>query len=109
MIISVGYRVKSKNGIIFRRWATKVPKDYLLKGYAINNKRLEALEKRIEVINITKRLETNNENYDSNEVLRVIEGYTSALDLINDYDKNTIHKNNTHLDDRIITYEECKI
>ncbi len=41
MILSVGYRVKSKNGIIFRQWANKILKDYLLKGYAINQKRLE--------------------------------------------------------------------
>jgi len=41
MIISVGYRVKSKNGILFRKWANKVLKDYLIKGYAVNNKRLE--------------------------------------------------------------------
>ena len=45
VIISVGYRVKSKNGIIFRKWANKVLKDYLIKGYAINYKRLEYLEK----------------------------------------------------------------
>ena len=46
VIISVGYRVKSQNGIIFRKWANKVLKDYLLKGYAINEKRLEYLEKK---------------------------------------------------------------
>ena len=45
MIISVGYRVKSKNGIMFRKWANKILKDYLIKGYAVNNKRLEYLEK----------------------------------------------------------------
>lgn len=39
VIISVGYRVKSKNGVLFRQWATKVIKDYMLKGYAINQKR----------------------------------------------------------------------
>ena len=44
MIISVGYRVKSKNGIIFRKWATNILKDYMIKGYAINSKRLEYLE-----------------------------------------------------------------
>ena len=38
MIISVGYRVKSKNGVIFRRWANKILKDYLIKGYAVNEK-----------------------------------------------------------------------
>ena len=47
MIISVGYRVKSKQGIIFRKWATSVLKDYLLKGYAVNQKRLEYLEKTV--------------------------------------------------------------
>ena len=47
MIISVGYRVKSQNGIKFRKWANKVLKDYLLKGYAVNQKRLEYLEKTV--------------------------------------------------------------
>lgn len=47
MIISVGYRVKSKNGIIFRKWANKILKDYLLQGYALNKKRLEYLEKQL--------------------------------------------------------------
>jgi len=45
VIISVGYRVKSKNGVIFRKWATKVLKDYMIKGYAVNQKGLEYLEK----------------------------------------------------------------
>ena len=48
MIISVGYRVKSKNGILFRKWANKVLKDYILKGYAVNQKRLEYLEKTVQ-------------------------------------------------------------
>ena len=45
VVISVGYRVKSKSGILFRKWANKVLKDYLIKGYAVNNKILEYLEK----------------------------------------------------------------
>ena len=49
MIISVGYRVKSQNGILFRKWATSVLKDYMLKGYAVNQKRLEYLEKTIKL------------------------------------------------------------
>ena len=56
MIISVGYRVKSKNGIIFRKWANKVLKDYLLKGYAINEKRLAYLEKTVKLIDIASRI-----------------------------------------------------
>ena len=55
MIISVGYRVKSKNGVIFRRWANKILKDYLLKGYAVNEKRLEYLEKTVKLIDIASR------------------------------------------------------
>ena len=49
MIISVGYRVKSKNGIIFRKWATKVLKEHLIKGYTVNQKRLEYLEKTVKI------------------------------------------------------------
>ena len=49
MIISVGYRVKSQNGVIFRKWATSILKDYMMKGYAINKKRLEILNKTIAI------------------------------------------------------------
>ena len=49
MIISVGYRVKSQNGIVFRRWATNILKDYMIKGYAVNQKRLEYLEKNYKI------------------------------------------------------------
>ncbi len=55
MIISIGYRVKSRNGIIFRKWANKILKNYMLKGYAINNKRLEYLEKTVKLIDIASR------------------------------------------------------
>ena len=57
MIISVGYPVKSKNGIIFRRWANQVLKDYLIKGYSVNQKRLEYLEKTIKLIDIAGRID----------------------------------------------------
>ena len=49
-IISVGYKVKSKNGVIFRKWANKILKDYMIKGYAVNQKRLEYLEKTIKLL-----------------------------------------------------------
>ena len=57
MIISIGYRVKSQNGIIFRKWATKVLKDYMIKGYAVNQKRLEYLEKTVKLIDIAGRID----------------------------------------------------
>lgn len=59
MIISVGYRVKSKNGVIFRKWATSVLKDHLLKGYSINQKRLDYLEKTVKLIDIAGRIDNN--------------------------------------------------
>ncbi len=57
MIISIGYRVKSQNGILFRKWATKILKDYMLKGYAVNQKRLEYLEKTVQLIDIANRID----------------------------------------------------
>lgn len=57
MIISVGYRVKSQQGIAFRKWATQVLKDYMIKGYAVNQRRLDYLEKTIKLIDIANRKE----------------------------------------------------
>ena len=67
VIISVGYRVKSKNGVIFRKWANKILKDYMLKGYAINQKRLEYLEKTIKLIDIANRIDEKLEGNDQKE------------------------------------------
>lgn len=89
MIISVGYRVKSKNGIIFRKWANKILKDYLLQGYALNKKRLEYLEKTIKLIDIANRIDEGLENKDAKEILKVIGNYSKALDLLDDYDHRT--------------------
>ena len=86
MIISVGYRVNSKRGIAFRKWATKILKDYMLKGYAVNQKRLEYLEKTIKLIDIANRMEERLENNDAKEILKVIGDYSKALDLLDDYD-----------------------
>ena len=90
MIISVGYRVKSKNGVLFRKWATKVLKDYMIKGYAINQKRLEYLEKTVKLIDIANRMDERLEGNDAKEILKVIGDYTKALDLLDDYDHRTL-------------------
>ena len=107
MIISVGYRVNSKRGIIFRKWATSVLKDYLLKGYAINQKRLEYLEKTVKLIDIANRMDARLENSDAKEILRVIGEYSKALDLLDDYDHRTLKKIKGQLDDRKIEYNDC--
>ena len=80
VIISVGYRVKSKRGVEFRRWANSVLKEYILKGYAVNHKRMNQLN---EVIRVMKRVENS---LDSKQVLAVVERYSQALDLLDAYD-----------------------
>lgn len=107
VIISVGYRVKSKNGIIFRKWANKVLKDYLLKGYAVNQKRLEYLEKTIRLIDIAGRIEEDISSSDAKEIIKVINTYANALTLLDDYDHRTVVKPNGIKDNKQITYEEC--
>ena len=72
MILSIGYRVKSDKGIVFRRWANKVLKEYTLKGYAINQKRLDYLEKAVKIIGIANRIDEKLENNDAKGILKVI-------------------------------------
>ena len=107
VIISVGYRVKSKNGVAFRKWANKILKDYLIKGYAINEKRLKALEKTIELIDIANRLDDRLEDKDAKGILKVITSYTKALDLLDDYDHKTLKVKGTNKSLKKIDYEEC--
>ena len=107
MIISVGYRVKSKNGIIFRKWANKVLKEYLLQGYSINKKRLEYLEKTIKIIDIANRIDEKLEGNEAKDILKVIGNYSKALDMLDDYDHRTLKKIKGTKDDRIINYEDC--
>ena len=107
MIISVGYRVKSQNGIAFRKWATKILKDYMIKGYAVNQKRLEYLEKTIKLIDIANRIDERLEGNDAKEILKVIGSYSKALDLLDDYDHRTLKKIKGTVDNRIVQYQDC--
>ena len=105
VIISVGYRVKSQNGIIFRKWATSILKDYMIKGFAVNEKRLEALDKTIQ---IQSRMLASALNIEEKEVLNVIEAYSNALTLLDDYDHGTIPKPDGIASVYLLTYEECR-
>ena len=107
MIISIGYRVKSQNGILFRKWATQILKDYMLKGYAVNQKRLEYLEKTIKLIDIANRMDERLEGNDAKEILKVIGEYSKALDLLDDYDHKTLKKIDGSVDERKIEYKNC--
>ena len=107
MIISVGYRVKSQNGVIFRKWATKVLKDYMIKGYAVNQKRLEYLEKTVMLIDITSRINTEIQGTEAQEIIKVINNYSIALRLLDDYDYKRLSKPRGTMNDKKITYREC--
>ena len=107
MIISVGYRVKSKQGIIFRKWATNILKDYMLKGYAVNKKRLDYLEKTVKLIDIAGRIEYKLKGNEAQEIIKVINNYSNALDLLDHYDHKTLTKpKGTNSNDKI-KYEDC--
>lgn len=101
VIISVGYRVKSQRGVEFRRWANSILKQYILQGYAINQRRIQQLG---EVIRIMKRTENA---LDGKQILSVIERYNTALDLLDAYDHQTMNRPKGNEATYVLTYEEC--
>ena len=105
VIISVGYRVKSQRGTEFRQWANKVLKQYILKGYAINEKRLAALNKTVE---IQSKIIANTLELEEAEVLRAVNLYTDALVLLDQYDHQSLKKPNGNKPVYRITYEDCR-
>lgn len=108
MIISVGYRVKSKVGIVFRKWVTGILNKYLVGGYAVNEKRLEFWEKQINLISIASRLDDNVINDEGNKILQTIMDYNKALSLLDDYDHQCLKRPTGTLGCYKITYEECR-
>lgn len=106
MISSVGYRVKSKRGILFRRWANKVLKEYLLKGYAINTERIKSYEKVIKLIDIASR-GNDIEKDDYKEIINVINSYSGALTMLDDYDYKRLDKVKGTIEGVSITYDDC--
>jgi len=113
-IISVGYRVNSKRGILFRKWATQLLKDYLIKGYAINQQKLEKqveqlneLKETIKILGTTLKLKelTNDE---SKGLLKIISDYSYALEILDQYDYQTLVIENTSGKEVYqLTYEEA--
>lgn len=102
VIISVGYRVKSRRGVAFRKWATSILKNYLLKGYAVNQDRMKHLGN---VIRLMRRTE---DDLDAKQVLTVLEQYNKALNLLDDYDHQTISRPSGNESLYTLSYEECK-
>lgn len=105
MVISVGYRVHSKRGIAFRRWANNVLKDYLIQGYAINEKRMNALNKTIDIQN---RMLAYSLDIDKEELSKVINEYTKALDILDDYDHQVLKKPKGNTSAYVMTYKEAR-
>jgi prophage maintenance system killer protein len=115
MIISVGYRVNSKRGTQFRIWANKILKDYLIRGYSLNEKklkeqtdRIKELERTIEVFSrVTDTYQLKQDEFSG--ILRVIKDYTYALDVLDKYDNKSLVITNTNKQLSIkITYESAK-
>jgi len=102
VIISVGYRVKSQRGVEFRKWANRVLRQYIMEGYAVNHNRILELG---EVIRIMKRTQ---KSLDAQQVLAVIERYSTALDLLDDYDHQTMRRPKGCEATYVLTYEECR-
>lgn len=105
MIISVGYRVKSQRGILFRKWANKILKEYLIQGYSINQKRISALNKTIEMQN---KMLVSSLNIEQEALVNVIEEYTKALDLLDNYDHQCLIKPKGNESIYKLTYSDCR-
>jgi len=101
-IISVGYRVNSSRATQFRIWATRVIKEFLLRGYVINRDRMRQLGQTVEVM---KRVANS---LDVEQVLDVVNAYSTALDLLDGYDHQTIDKPKVKGRSVELSYEECR-
>ncbi len=100
-ILSVGYRISSKRGTQFRQWATQRLKDYLVKGYAINQKRLDELGKMVQLIEQSVKAETL-QLQEAKGLLEILSHYTKSFVLLNQFDSQNLKTGN--LNDNI-TYE----
>ncbi len=92
MILSVGYRVNSKRGISFRKWANTVLKQYLIEGYALNEKRLQTLNRTVEVQRALLTHYAEGAGADADKVIAVLDRFTSALNMLDDYDHQCLAK-----------------
>ena len=102
VIISVGYRVKSQRGVEFRKWANTILKDYILRGYAVNENRMRQLGEAVRLMRHTQ------DALDSRQVLSVVERFSTALDLLDAYDHQDMQRPKGSASTYILTYEECR-
>ena len=105
VIISVGYRVKSQRGTEFRQWANNVLKQYIINGYAINERRLQALQKTVE---IQTKMIAGTLDIEQQDVLKAVNLYTQALILLDQYDHQSLEKPEGSSPIYRITYSDCR-
>lgn len=105
VIISVGYRVKSKRGILFRKWATSILKEYMVQGVVINQRRLEALNRTVE---IQSGMLASALDVDSEGVYMVVKAYTDALELLDNYDHQCVSRPKGNKSVYVLSYKECR-
>lgn len=112
MIISVGYRVKSKRGVEFRRWANRVLKQYLIKGYAVNDRirkqQIAELRQLVQVVSRTIVQQPVPASNESHQLFDVVVDYTYALDTLDNYDYQRLNINKTTKEEYFhATYEKA--
>ena len=108
MIISIGYRVDSKEATQFRKWATSVLKNYLLDGYAINEKKLNTKKELLSNLKQTIFMLSSQNIENDKEVLSLLTQYTKTLSLLESYDKDNIDDFEGCKSDCVLTYKETK-
>lgn len=112
MIISVGYRVNSKRGVQFRQWANRVLKQYLIKGYAVNEhirqEQISELRQLVQVVGRTLQSKEIANTVESQDLLNVVVDYTYALDTLDNYDYQRLNIEKTTTDEPFhATYENA--
>ena len=100
-ILSVGYRVNSKQGTQFRIWATQRLRDYLVEGISINKKRLQELEKIVEVISKTT-IDQTHDLAEAKGLLHILNHYTKSFILLNQFDSASLPLQNLN---GVVTYQ----
>lgn len=102
IILAVGYRVNSKRGSAFRKWASDILKQYMIQGYVHNQRRLNQLGRTIQIMQRVR------DKLQASQVLNVISAYTAALDLLDDYDRQRVEKPSGREATQSLTYQECR-
>ena len=108
MIISIGYRVDSKEATLFRKWATSVLRKYLTDGYAINEKKLHTKKELLSNLKQTIFMLSSQNIENDKEVLNLLTQYTKTLSLLESYDKENIDDFEGCQSECVLTYEETK-